>query len=474
MEAPAGELTCPRHNTPTRLTCVECSTPICPKCAIRTPVGFKCPDHATAGRTRRRAPNNVIAPLVVIALIGGFFAVRHFSVAKPAKQACPTRSGPDVGIGPNGGGQNWTEMAKSPICGRFAAATAWTGKDLLVWGGQSCAGSECPSDRAIRLGDGAAYDPAKDRWTKLAGPAPIEARDWTANAWTGKQLVIWGGTSRTGPLADGAAYDPAAKKWHKVAASPLAPRAHTAFVWTGKELLVWGGSGQADGAAYDPAANTWRSMAAAPLAGRDDAVAVWTGKEMIVWGGSTADGQTLTDGAAYDPAASSWRRIAPAPLSPRDGPAAVWTGNELLLWGGDQRSIEFSSDGAAYKPSTDTWRPLPASPVAGRANPLTVWSGTEMVFWGGLGLNSDTAPPAVGRAPGQQRLPFFDVGPVVPLDDGAAYNPATDKWRRLQSVTLVGRGYGMGAWDGKGMIVWGGLVLVDSPASAADGARYSP
>src|SRR5215213_11023382 len=35
-------LKCERHGEATRLTCVECGKPICPKCAVRTDVGLKC------------------------------------------------------------------------------------------------------------------------------------------------------------------------------------------------------------------------------------------------------------------------------------------------------------------------------------------------------------------------------------------------------------------------------------------------
>jgi B-box zinc finger len=42
-----GDVPCARHpNTPTRLRCSRCGTPICPKCAVRTPVGFRCPECA--------------------------------------------------------------------------------------------------------------------------------------------------------------------------------------------------------------------------------------------------------------------------------------------------------------------------------------------------------------------------------------------------------------------------------------------
>src|SRR6476660_4351982 len=39
-------LKCERHGEATRLTCVECGTPICPKCAVRTDVGLKCENDA--------------------------------------------------------------------------------------------------------------------------------------------------------------------------------------------------------------------------------------------------------------------------------------------------------------------------------------------------------------------------------------------------------------------------------------------
>ncbi len=39
------ELYCYRHpDVPTGLRCNRCGNPICTKCAIRTPVGFRCPD----------------------------------------------------------------------------------------------------------------------------------------------------------------------------------------------------------------------------------------------------------------------------------------------------------------------------------------------------------------------------------------------------------------------------------------------
>ncbi len=45
---------CKRHpGEVTRLRCATCEDPICPQCAVQTPVGQKCPDDARLPRTAR-------------------------------------------------------------------------------------------------------------------------------------------------------------------------------------------------------------------------------------------------------------------------------------------------------------------------------------------------------------------------------------------------------------------------------------
>jgi len=48
-EAVREGLSCYRHpNVSTNLRCNQCDNPICVKCAVRTPVGFRCPDCVRA------------------------------------------------------------------------------------------------------------------------------------------------------------------------------------------------------------------------------------------------------------------------------------------------------------------------------------------------------------------------------------------------------------------------------------------
>ncbi len=48
-------LKCERHGELTRLTCVDCGKPICPKCAVRTEVGLKCEEDATPAAIPEKA-----------------------------------------------------------------------------------------------------------------------------------------------------------------------------------------------------------------------------------------------------------------------------------------------------------------------------------------------------------------------------------------------------------------------------------
>lgn len=463
-----GVLICERHRAETRLSCAECRTPICPRCSIKTPVGFKCPDHAVApGGRRRRGPNRkVVVPVAIVLAVAGALGVRQLSITKPAKFPCPSQSAPDVGIGERGQGAHWKELAESPLCGRVLASSGWTGTELLVWGGQNCAGAECPTDGAPRLADGAAYNPSTNKWRKMAR-SPLSARDGAATVWTGKELIVWGGAAGDALLADGAAYNPARDSWRMLGPSPLAARTHPAAVWTGQAMLVWGGGETPDGALYDPSADAWRKLPPVALAGRTGATTAWTGKEVLIWSGAastlTATGQALNDGAAYDPARDAWRPIPAAPIAGRFSEASAWTGQELVVWGGDAGLHAPFSDGAAYNPSTGVWRMLPPAPVVERIGPLAVWSGTEMIVWGGLG---EGEPAGLPGGPG--------ASAIVPLGDGVAFNPVTNAWRRLERATLLGRVYPVGAWDGKGVLIWGGIVVVETPASAADGVRYVP
>lgn len=97
----------------------------------------------------------------------------------------------------------WRKLASLPAP-RLGATALWTGSRLVLWGGQNLAAS-VPGG----LRDGLLYDPSRDRWSTIP-KAPLRASG-SAVAWTGRSLLVWGGeiggTKPSFPRA-GAAFTP--------------------------------------------------------------------------------------------------------------------------------------------------------------------------------------------------------------------------------------------------------------------------
>jgi DNA-directed RNA polymerase subunit RPC12/RpoP len=89
--SPSGEVPCSYHpGVMTRLRCSRCAKPICPKEAVRTPVGLRCPDCAgVRGLPTYRTPAGSIAKAaglglavaVAVGIVWGFFPAWQFYLA---------------------------------------------------------------------------------------------------------------------------------------------------------------------------------------------------------------------------------------------------------------------------------------------------------------------------------------------------------------------------------------------------------
>jgi hypothetical protein len=93
---------------------------------------------------------------------------------------------------------------------RFGAAAVWSGKQLLIWGGSQTAGGGEP----VIPPHGLAYDPKTNRWSTLP-QAPLLGRLDPSGVWTGRALIVWGGQKPAAPagsgtkfFTDGAAFTP--------------------------------------------------------------------------------------------------------------------------------------------------------------------------------------------------------------------------------------------------------------------------
>jgi N-acetylneuraminic acid mutarotase len=104
----------------------------------------------------------------------------------------------------------WHRLA--PTSGRVGAAVAWTGSRFLVWGGKTGPGA------TLALRHGQSYEPIGNRWSPLP-QSPLPGRVDPTAVWTGRELIVWGGNTNSCRLnkpchtrfhADGATFRPTA------------------------------------------------------------------------------------------------------------------------------------------------------------------------------------------------------------------------------------------------------------------------
>lgn len=126
---------------------------------------------------------------------------------------------------------------------RSNAFMIWTGTGVLVWGGWN-------KDR-VGMNDGAAFVPDQPTWTPLSTAQPPSARGcepfrsgW--KAWTGDRMIVAGGADINLVTKDLALYDPDSDPnlaWSPaIEWDPSHPHEYGVGVWSGKELILWGGT----------------------------------------------------------------------------------------------------------------------------------------------------------------------------------------------------------------------------------------
>lgn len=277
----------------------------------------------------------------------------------------------------------WTEL-EAPPEPRAEAVSVWSGRsssgrDLILWGGYSEMG-------ATMHEDGFSWDPDTNAWTPLA-KSPLAPRAGAGAAFTGSEIVIWGGYGGGGMFSDGAAYDPETDRWRMLPEAPIEPARPVATVWTGKEVLVWGSTersaGSNEGAAYNPSTDEWRPLPEAPAV-INAGTAVWTDQspakpqEMVVFGAELDDNNVSklahAVGIAYNPESDTWRELPDVNLSPQAS-AIAWTKEGIIAW-------DYELAAANYTPGTNVWYALPDVPLDDlECYPATETIGAYIFAW---------------------------------------------------------------------------------------------
>ena len=381
--------------------------------------------------------------------VGGDAGVHDDAALMPTDAAgdlsLPDAAAPGDATGPNDGldvpPPAWSVgTSVGAPAGRANTGMVWTGAQVVVWGG-----GDFGFQNAFSYNSGGRYDPSRDAWTGTSIDGAPSPRYQPLTAWSGKEVIVWGGSNSTVFLNDGALYDPATDRWRPMSTvGSIANVGPGSGVWTGQVLFVFNGR---QGGLYDPTADSWVTIPDPPtqiqLVSQST---IWTGSDFISWGGTDGGGTVycLNTGLRYHPATNVWTPVTTVGVPTRRCfPKAQWSGTEMLVFGGNNES-GFLADGARYNPSTDTWRPMSTlGALSPRSNHSVVWTGSKLLIWGG---NDNRAV----------------------FSTGAAYDPAADAWSPFNVPLTISPRYDASAvWTGTEMIIWGG-------AGATQGSYPSP
>ncbi len=288
------------------------------------------------------------------------------------------------------------------------------------------------------------------------GGPPLAMRAGVGLAWTGKEVVVWGGNIEAANLgvpgpdrtfADGAAFNPATGAWRAMSSGPLpsgnvtpyAARTHHGVVIVrGKATAIW-----------DPEADSWREL--------DDSPAFVT--DLVAAGGLVL---SHSANAVLDVETGTWRSL-PDPPVRLERPTSVWTGNELIVIGGP--NTPFTSAAAlALDPSDRRWRTLPAPPTELHAEALSAaWDGARVVV-----VNYDMTAATFDPARNSwQQLPavparFSETSPTTLSAGGTTLTFLSqviavlregDRWEPIPSAAVP----------------YGRVVLLGEPGAGTDG-----
>lgn len=385
-------------------------------------------------------------------------------------------------------------MAEAPIAPRWAPITAWTGTELLVWGGSDSMApcEDAQGCAAPVLVDGARYDPSTDTWRPMA-PAPIEADRnglWGVidGVWTGRELIVVGGREPTV-----AAYDPRTDSWRTIdpgrAEVTYGMRVH----WTGAEVVLLGGLVENDdpdappsltaaaSLVLDPVTDTWRTLPEPPLKDLvvedlgtlktpmelSNAKAAPLGSALLVSEGS-GDGENPAHVAVLDATSGSWRSAAPLPsgvveaLVPADGRVIAVLRS---LPGGDEETEDPAGGPpdetsvaqnavSVYDPAEDAWS-TPVPLTTPRYVDEAIWANDRLLVTFGDSLVSEEAEA------------FAAV----------SYDPSTGTVAEVEVSELARRDAPALVWTGDQFLVWGGSHASSdgsTPEPMAGGSRFRP
>lgn len=309
------------------------------------------------------------------------------------------------------------------------------------------------------------------KWSRAA-PFPEPAEELYGIAAGGKLYVMGGLAPGWKPKGMVYEYDPGSDTWTKKKNMPLASH-HLALAELNGKIYVMGGFKYPDKGKpswvpinnaweYDPAADAWKALAPLPTQRGSANAVVHDGKIYVIGGAGVHPGSKAVDihparahraystNEVYDPTTNTWETRSPMPTA-RNHAAAGMVNNKIYVIGG-RLGAAFITRAAntsiveEYDPVTDQWgalktpMPHPRSAVAWGTHRGRIYVAGGEERWGG----------------GEWQRTFRAV---------EAYDPRTNTWGKLPSMTFPRHGLAGDILNGKFHLVSGDAASGGAPGT---------
>lgn len=308
------------------------------------------------------------------------------------------------------------------------------------------------------------------KWSKAAA-FPEPAEEVYGIAAGGKFYVFGGIAPGWKPKGMVYEYDTENDTWTKKKNMPLASH-HVALTELNGKIYMMGGFKYPDKGKpswvpidnaweYDPAKDSWKALAPLPTKrGSPNAVA-HNGKIYVIGGAGVHPGSKAVDihparphraldvNEVYDPATNTWEKRSPMPTA-RNHASAGMVNDKIYVIAGRLGAAFITRASNTdiveeYDPATDQWGPLRAPmPTARSASAWGVYKGKIYVAGG------------EERSGGPWQRTFRAV---------EAYDPKTNKWTQLPSMSYPRHGLAGGILDGKFHLVSGDAASGGAPGT---------
>lgn len=360
---------------------------------------------------RRRRPSLVAGAGILAAAA---VVVIAFLVVDPG----PSGDGSEIATVPFPAA-GWEEIADGPLSARNRATVIWTGREALVVGGDTfvCPG-DCDAPDIPLLADGAAYDPATDRWRRIAD-APIGFVSAPA-AVVGEDIYVSvAGSGRSGGPATLLRYSIADNIWEEIAVpdgfaltSELASMPDALVGYSETTAESESENGEASDWLYNPVTERWSGLADDPLGPSFLRNLVWAGDKLWLFAKSIDDVESghppVAEVASYDPGTGVWRQESTSDMLTTgpwlvEGSILVNPSLGCANGGPDEDWGRCVPNGGRYDIATNTWMSLPDEPEAGT---------TSVVGSGAVGTS----------------------GAVFLVPGGHLLDVQSDRWQRLPAI----------------------------------------